>query len=196
MPFLLSAAKSLCSLPPSQTPTFLSRRSVISSSPLSAHVTSVIPEPREDLGDVDDFLPLVPRREQAVEPVDAELRLAAEHHLLRDDVGATGTDRDVEVLVVVEALVEGRVVARELRLHHPLGLQGHLVLVTVAASVVAAARRQREERHGEKRGEHQPPALPHPLPLSVPITALSYSAAPRADGCQRIVSRSSAATAA
>ena len=81
----------------------------------------------EDLGDVDDLLALVAGREQVVEPVDPELRLAAEHGLLRDDVRAAGPDRDVEAGVVVEALLLGRVVAGELGLRDPLQLQRHLV---------------------------------------------------------------------
>ena len=43
MPFFVSAAKSLCSLPPSQTPTFLPFRSSIESMPLSLNATSVMP---------------------------------------------------------------------------------------------------------------------------------------------------------
>ena len=44
IPFFVSAAKSLCSLPPSQTPTFLPSSSVMSSRPVSFHVTSVMPQ--------------------------------------------------------------------------------------------------------------------------------------------------------
>ena len=44
IPFFVSAANSLCSLPLIHTPTFLPRSFVMSSRPVSFHVTSVIPE--------------------------------------------------------------------------------------------------------------------------------------------------------
>ena len=88
MPFFVSAANSLCSLPPSQTPTFLPRRSSTDVDPLVLERDLGHPGAGEDLGDVDDVLALVAGREQVVEPVDPELRLSAEHDLLGDDVRA------------------------------------------------------------------------------------------------------------
>ena len=75
--------------------------------------------PGEDLRDVDEVGALVAGREQARQPVDAELRLAARDDLLGDDVRAAGLERDVEAGLLVVALRLRRVVAGELRLRAP-----------------------------------------------------------------------------
>ena len=56
------------------------------------------PRAREDLRDVDEVGALVPGGEQARQPVDAELRLAARDDLLGDDVRAAVLERDVQAL--------------------------------------------------------------------------------------------------
>ena len=60
-------------------------------------------------------------------PLDDHVGPAARDHLRRGDVGAARQDRDVEVGVLVVALLKGDVVARELRLGDPLQLQRQLV---------------------------------------------------------------------
>ena len=82
---------------------------------------------REHLRDVHEVRARVARREQARQPVEADLRLSARHDLFRRDARPTELERHVEAerLVVAECL--GGVVAGELRLCHPLELQGDLV---------------------------------------------------------------------
>ena len=75
--------------------------------------------PREDLCDVHQIGALVTGGQQARQPVDAELRLAARDDLLGDDVRAAVLERDVEALLGVEAVALGGVVAGELRLRDP-----------------------------------------------------------------------------
>ena len=160
------------------------------------------PRAGEDLRDVDEVLPLVTGREQAVEPVDAELGLSAEDDLLGDDVRPAGPDRDVEALVLVETLVDGGVVAGELRLDDPLALEGdRCQLLRSAWCVVgglvvpsAAAHHGHRCRDERESCEERPLPLLH-LVLSLRRSVQPYSClAPRIDGCQPMVRRSTKAT--
>ena len=175
-PFFVSAAKSLCSLPPSHTPTFLPSQvgDLVETGVLPGHLGHAAA--REDLRDVDDVAALVARCQQVVEPVDPELGLAAEHDLLGDDVRAAHLDRHVEALVLVVPLFLGGVVAGELRLGHPLELQRDLV--RLAACARSRFRRPlassppphpapTSTRSGE-HGEPQPSSTPHAFPFLSP----------------------------
>jgi hypothetical protein len=157
----------------------------------------------EDLGDVDDLTALVACREQVVEPVDAEVRLAAEHGLLGDDVRPAHLDVDVEVLVVVVALLESGVVAGELRLRHPLELErdlGRLLGGTrrgASASaarflVVPAACGEAKCQRGGEAGQQCP--FPHVLPS--PFGLCPQISVPRPTACDLSATRSTPATAA
>ena len=88
MPFFVSAAKSSYSLPPSQFATFLPFIFAIVLMPERLPRQLRHARACEDLRDVDEVGALVARREQARQPVDAELRLAAGDDLLGDDVRA------------------------------------------------------------------------------------------------------------
>ena len=81
----------------------------------------------EDLGDVDQLHAALARRQRRRHPLDDHVGPAARDHLRRGDVGAARQDRDVEVGLLVVALLEGDVVAGELRLGDPLQLQRQLV---------------------------------------------------------------------
>jgi len=87
---------------------------------------------REDLRDVDEVAALVACRQEAWEPVDPELGLAARHDLLGRDVRPADLQRDVQAVLVVVALLLRRVVAGELRLRHPLELERDVVLLRAA----------------------------------------------------------------
>ena len=66
--------------------------------------------------------------------------VAGGEHVLRDDVGTALLDGDVEALVLVEPLLDGGVVAGELRLCHPLQLQGDRGEVVVGPPACVTAR--------------------------------------------------------
>ena len=83
MPFFVSAAKSSNSLPQHQSPTFLPFIFAIELMPLSFHVSSVMPERANTCAMLTSFVPCVAGGEQARQPVEAELRLAARDDLLR-----------------------------------------------------------------------------------------------------------------
>ena len=78
-----------------------------------------------DLGDVDDVRAGLAAGECLRHPSDCEVGIAVGEHRLRDDVDGALEDRDVEALVLVEALVDGCEVPGELRLRDPLQLQLH-----------------------------------------------------------------------
>ena len=82
----------------------------------------------EGLRDVDQGLAFFARGEGGGHPVDDHIGAAARDHLFGRDVGPAWLDGDVEPLVLVEALVLGDVIARELGLRHPFELQRHLVV--------------------------------------------------------------------
>ncbi len=123
----------------------------------------------EDLRDVDEVAALVAGCEQRRQPVDPELGLAARHDLLGGDVRPTGLQCDVESLLLVIPFLERCVVARELRLRHPLQLERHLVELlglrgggcgcggvsprVGALLVVATAACEHEQRGREERGD-------------------------------------------
>ena len=69
------------------------------------------------------FAPASRLGERLRHPRDGEVGVAVGEHLLRHDVDRALEDLDVEALLLVEALLDGRVVAGELRLRHPLQLQ-------------------------------------------------------------------------
>ena len=75
----------------------------------------------------DDVGTLLPAGERLGHPGDREVDVAVGELGLRHDLDAALDDGDVEAHVLVEALVEGGVVAGELRLGEPLQLQAHLV---------------------------------------------------------------------
>ena len=157
--------------------------------------------PREDLGDVDDVVPLVARRQQVVQPVDAELRLSAEHDLLRDDVGPADADGHVEPFVLVVPLLLRGVVAGELGLRHPLELERDVVDLAAAAAtpsspppqptIATPPRRPRAARQSARSVS----AFRLP-PCQCAVQPSHLRPAPRTDGCQLITSRSTSATAA
>src|SRR5207253_8348400 len=96
--------------------------------------------------------------------------------------------------VLVVALRGGGVVAGELRLGDPLQLQRHLV--ELRRPVRRGRRPDDAERRDcrQKRGEI--PLATHPeSPFCCPPD-FTYSVAPRDDGCQPVVTRSAAETAA
>ena len=97
--------------------------------------------PGVDLSDVDEIVAGVPVREQARQPVDAELRAASEHDLLGDDVRAARLDVHVEAGLLVKALRFGGVVAGELRLDDPLALERHLRQLAARPACGGEARR-------------------------------------------------------
>ena len=123
IPFFVRAAKSSGWLPQHQTPTFLPchLRDRVDPGVLPGQLGH--PGAREDLRDRDDLAALLPRREQVRQPVEAELGPSARDDNLRGDVRAADLERDVEPGLLVVALLDGRVVAGELRLRHPLQLQ-------------------------------------------------------------------------
>jgi hypothetical protein len=124
------------SLPPYQTPMVL---------PVGAagklHARAL-----EDLGDVDQSDALLARGKSGRHPIDDHVGAAAGDDLRWGDVRAAGLDGDIELLVLVEALFLGDVVAGELRLRHPLQLQGELVL-----RLGACARQGQRGRAGQDR---------------------------------------------
>ena len=134
MPFFTSAANSSYWLPPSQLATFLPFIPAIVVIPELFHVSWVIPERANTCATLTRSVPLSRGREQARQPVDAELRLAAGDDLLGDDVRPAVLQRDVKPGLGVEALLHGRVVAGELRLRHPLELQGDVVQLRLPAA--------------------------------------------------------------
>ncbi len=79
------------------------------------------------LGDVDHRRALLARGERRGHPVDHHVGAAAHQHLHRRHVRPARLDRDVQVFLIVEALVERHVVAGKLRLRHPFELERHVV---------------------------------------------------------------------
>ena len=114
----------------------------------------------EDLPDVGDVGALLDRDQRLGHPGDREVRPAGVQDGLRDDVDAALEDRDVQPGVLVEALVDRREVAGELRLGEPLQLQRHRASARRprrlrAASSVAAASSVR----GGLLGRRRPPPV-------------------------------------
>ena len=144
---------------------------------------------------------LVACRQEARQPVDAELRLTGGDDLLRDDVRAAVLQRHVEPGRLVEALQARRVVAGELRLRNPLELQGDLRQLR---ALVRSRRRARHRRDRDEGESCQDPPLPHPpTPFFIgtrvadhAILHLSRSNYESlAAGAQRTTTRSARATA-
>ena len=153
MPAFVSAAKSSYWLPPSQFATFLPFIFAIVVMPELFHVSCVIPERAKTCAMLTSVRALVTRREQARQPVDAELRLTRRDDGLRDDVRAAVLQRHVEALGLVEALERGRVVAGELRLRHPLELERDLRQLRRVRRGRCRARggSRADGEHGERR---------------------------------------------
>src|SRR4029077_10769029 len=108
-------------------------------------------------------------RQQARQPVEADLGLAARDDLLRCDARTADLEVHVEAerLVVAECLC--RVVAGELRLRDPLQLEGDLVelsrLRLRARTAEADPQADRDRRQHNRDARHM--LTPHPLPLSL-----------------------------
>ena len=77
----------------------------------------------EDLGDVDDVCAAFTGDEGLGDPGDAELGATGGQDLLWDDLHRPLEDLDIQALRLVEAVVEGDVIAGELRLGEPLQLE-------------------------------------------------------------------------
>ena len=95
--------------------------------PLSFQETDSGAGALEDLGDVDEVGARLPRLEDLRDPRDRELGAVGRRaDLLRDDGRPAVDELDLEVLVLVEALLVRGEVAGELRLRRPLELQADL----------------------------------------------------------------------
>ena len=110
-----------------------------------------MPASREDLGDVDEVAVLVARREQVRRASRGRTRPGRRATTCSGTMSGPPTlIVDVEALVVVVALRLRRVVAGELRLRHPLELEGDLVASRRRLCRPAAATRRRR-RHSRRR---------------------------------------------
>src|SRR5207244_13079605 len=78
-------------------------------------------------GDADQRQTLITESEETRDPVDTEVGLTVDHLLLRNDIRSARQDLNVQVFVLVVALVQRNEVAGELGLGHPLELELDLV---------------------------------------------------------------------
>ena len=83
--------------------------------------------PLEHLGDVDDVGAALPGDQGLRDPGDAELGATGGQDLLRDDLHRPLENLDIQALRLVEAVVEGDVIAGELRLSEPLQLKPYRI---------------------------------------------------------------------
>ena len=120
----------------------------------------------EHLGDVDDVGATLTGNQRLGHPGETELCTTGGKHLLWHDLNRTLDDLDVEALRLVETVVEGDVVAGELRLGEPLQLQPDRVgfgailggcgcpasLATGLAAVTTGGQDDRQPRTATGRG--------------------------------------------
>ena len=81
----------------------------------------------EGLCDVDQGQTPFPRSQGGGHPFHGHIRAATGNHLCGRDVGTTGFDGDVQVLISVEPFFQGDVIARKLGLGDPFQLQGQII---------------------------------------------------------------------
>src|SRR3954447_13301921 len=159
------------------------------------------PRTREDLRDVDEVRTGVAGCEEARQPVDPELGLAAGHDLLGRDARPADLDVDVESELLVEALRLGRVVAGELGLRDPFQLERDLRQLLRVRLPRRSLRRTEAgpeaERQAEQRNDGPDPVLP--LHARSPFSCVdahfdAYELWKSGGGCQRVAHRSTRAT--